>query len=113
MKLYEYQAKNLFSSAGIPIPKGECTDSLERAREIASNLGYPLVVKAQVLQGGRGKAGLIRNVDVGEDLDRVVQELFQSPHRVHRILLEQAIRFEKEYYLSFTMDPKEAKALLI
>ncbi|MFQ3621401.1 MAG: ATP-grasp domain-containing protein, partial [Spirochaetales bacterium] len=46
-------------------------------------------------------------------LDKVVQELFQSPHRVHRILLEQAIRFEKEYYLSFTMDPKEAKALLI
>jgi succinyl-CoA synthetase (ADP-forming) beta subunit (EC 6.2.1.5) len=57
MKLHEFQSKQLFARYGIPIPRGKVATSPEEARAIAKELGKPVVVKAQVLVGGRGKAG--------------------------------------------------------
>ena len=57
MKLHEFQAKRIFAQYGVPIPKGEVATSAAQAREIAQRLGGPVVVKSQVLVGGRGKAG--------------------------------------------------------
>ncbi len=60
MKLHEYQSKQLFARHGVPIPQGDVAASPEEARQIAARLGGRVVVKAQVLVGGRGKAGGIR-----------------------------------------------------
>jgi succinyl-CoA synthetase beta subunit len=63
MKLYEFEGKSLLRGMGIPIPDGSVAGNLKEAAIAADTLGYPVVVKGQVLQGGRGKAGAIRPSD--------------------------------------------------
>src|SRR6185503_10754271 len=67
MKLHEYQSKELFEKFGIPVPKGRVTKDPEEARKIAAELGGKSVVKAQVLMGGRGKAGGVKLFDNPDD----------------------------------------------
>ena len=68
MNLHEYQSKELFRAAGIPVPPGEVATTVEEAAQAAARFGYPVVVKAQVLIGGRGKAGGVKVVRGPEDL---------------------------------------------
>ena len=111
MKLFEYQAKAVFSRAGIPVPASEPAVSAAEAVAAAARVGYPCVLKSQVLQGGRGKAGLIKVVSDRTSAEKAAEELFSRG--VKRLLVEEAVDIAREIYLSVTVDPVEAKALII
>ncbi len=107
MDLYEYQGKELFRRAGIPVSAGRLAESPQEARAAAQELGGPVVVKAQVLTGGRGKAGGIKlagNPDEAEQKAKEILGLDIRGHVVRRLWIEQASDIAKEYYLSITFD---------
>src|SRR6201999_3539298 len=105
--LYEYQGKQYFARFGIPTSKGGVADTVEEAVEQAESAGYPVVVKAQVKVGGRGKAG---GVKLAADADEVrlhaanILGLDIKGHVVKRLWVEHASDISKEYYASFTLD---------
>jgi succinyl-CoA synthetase beta subunit len=105
--LYEYQGKQYFARFGIPISKGGVADTVEQAVAQAEASGYPVVVKAQVKVGGRGKAG---GVKLADDVDEVrlhagnILGLDIKGHVVKRLWVEHASDIAKEYYASFTLD---------
>ena len=107
MDLYEYQGKQYFARFGIPISPGGVADTVEEAVARAEEAGYPVVVKAQVKVGGRGKAG---GVKLAADADEVrlhagnILGLDIKGHVVHRLWVEHASDIAKEYYASFTLD---------
>lgn len=123
MKLHEHQAKEIFAKYGIPVPEGKVAFSLKEAREVAKELGeYPLVVKAQVHCGGRGKAGGVKVVKSEEELEQAVNDLlgkvlktFQCPDGkpVNRVLIERATNIDKEYYLAITLDRSKSKPVIM
>jgi succinyl-CoA synthetase beta subunit len=113
VKLFEYQAKEAFAAEGIAIPKGMlCTDA-EAAARAADELGYPCVVKSQVLRGGRGKAGLIRLVKGRDEAKEYAASLFAGPYDVRSLLVEEAVDIGREIYLAITVDPEAATALVL
>src|SRR6186713_2227929 len=103
MDLYEYQGKQLFARFGIPASEGRLATTPEEARAAAQELGGgQVVVKAQVLTGGRGKAGgiqLANGPDEAEEKARQVLGLDIRGHVVRRLWIEQASDIAKEYYL--------------
>jgi succinyl-CoA synthetase beta subunit len=112
--LYEYQGKELFARFGIPVSEGRLATSPEEARAAADDLGGPVVVKAQVLTGGRGKAGGIKLADDPADAEAKAREILGLDirgHIVRRLWIEKASDISKEYYLSVTFDRGEKKAL--
>ena len=107
MKLFEYEAKNIVKKYGIPVPNGEIADSPEKVKEIASRFGKEVVVKSQVLVGGRGLAGGIKIASNPDEAYNVAKQLLGSKIKgevVKLVLVEEKICFEKEYYLSLTID---------
>ncbi|XOF34943.1 MAG: ADP-forming succinate--CoA ligase subunit beta [Candidatus Electrothrix sp. YB6] len=123
MKLHEYQAKELFSRYGLPVPQGRPAETPEEAMEHVVRYGFPVVVKAQVHSGGRGKAGGVRIVEDMTEARRAVDELLgttlhtaQTGGRgiqVFALLLEQKINIDREFYLSILPDRSTASLLLI
>ncbi len=123
MKLHEHQAKEIFAKYGIPVPEGKAAFTLEQAKEIAEELGeFPLVVKAQVHCGGRGKAGGVKIVKNMDELEEAVASLlgktlktFQCPDGkpVTRVLIEKATDIDKEYYAAITLDRSKSKPVLM
>jgi succinyl-CoA synthetase beta subunit len=116
MDLYEYQGKELFRQFGIPVSEGRVADTPEAARSAAEELGGQVVVKAQVLTGGRGKAGGIKladGPDEAEEQARAILGLDINGHVVRKLWIEQASDIEREYYLSLTFDRGEKKALFM
>jgi succinyl-CoA synthetase beta subunit len=114
--LYEYQGKELFARFGIPVSEGKLATSGEDARAAAEELGPQVVVKAQVLTGGRGKAGGIRLADSPEDAERHASEILGMDIRgypVRKVWIEKASEIAKEYYLSITFDRGEKKPLFM
>ena len=107
MDLFEYQGKQYFARFAIPVSKGGVADTVEEAVAQATAAGYPVVVKAQVKVGGRGKAG---GVKLAADADEVrthagnILGLDIKGHVVKRLWIEHASDIEKEYYASFTLD---------
>jgi succinyl-CoA synthetase beta subunit len=123
MNLLEHQAKSLFASAGIPVPAGEAAASPEEAQRIARDVGFPVMVKAQIHAGGRGKAG---GILVAEDEDTVrdaVQTLLgrdlvtaqtgPSGQRVGAVLVERMTDVACEAYLSVAIDRARRRPVLI
>ena len=114
MDLFEHQGKELFSRYGLPVPTGDVAFTADEAVAAASRLGLPVVVKAQVHTGGRGKAG---GVKLAADLDAVrrhaadILGLDISGHTVRRLWIEQASDIAEEYYASFTLDRSARKHL--
>jgi succinyl-CoA synthetase beta subunit len=107
MDLYEYQGKQLFKQFGIPVSDGRYVTTPEEARAAAEELGGQVVVKAQVLTGGRGKAGgiqLANDPDEAEEKARQVLGLDIRGHVVEKLWIEKASDIAKEYYLSVTFD---------
>jgi succinyl-CoA synthetase beta subunit len=105
--LYEYQGKQLFARAGIPVSEGRLATSPEEARTAAEELGGPVVVKAQVLTGGRGKAGGVKLVDDPADAEAKARDILGldiNGHVVRKLWIERASHIAKEYYLSITFD---------
>ncbi len=107
MDLYEYQGKQLFARAGIPVSEGRLATSPEEARAAAEELGGPVVVKAQVLTGGRGKAGGVKLADDPADAEAKARDILGldiNGHVVRKLWIERASDIAKEYYLSITFD---------
>ena len=107
MDLYEYQAKHLFDSHGIPVTPGEVCTTPGAAHEAARKIGAAVVVKAQVKTGGRGKAGGVKfaaTPQEAQDRAEDVLGLDISGHVVRRVLVTQATDIAEEYYVSFLLD---------
>ncbi len=116
MDLYEYQGKELFARAGIPVSDGRVATSPEEARQAAEELGGQVVVKAQVLTGGRGKAGGIKLAETPEEAEARAAEILGLDirgHVVRKLWVEKASDIAKEYYLSVTFDRGEKKPLFM
>ncbi len=107
MDLYEYQGKGLFKRFGIPVSEGRLATTPGEARAAAEELGGPVVVKAQVLTGGRGKAGGVKLADDSADAEAKAKDILGLDirgHVVRKLWIEQASDIAKEYYLSLTFD---------
>jgi succinyl-CoA synthetase beta subunit len=105
--LYEYQGKQLFARFGIPVSEGRLATTPEEARDASAELGGQVVVKAQVLTGGRGKAGGIKLADDPDEAREHAHAILGMDirrHVVRRLWIEQASEIAKEYYLSLTFD---------
>ncbi len=114
--LYEYQGKELFRRVGIPVSDGRLAVSPEEARAAASSLGGPVVVKAQVLTGGRGKAGGVKLADDPADAEQKARDILGLDirgHIVRKLWIEKASDIAKEYYLSITFDRGAKKPLFM
>lgn len=107
MKLHEYQAKKIFEKYGIAVMPGEVAETPEQAKEIAAKLKMPVVIKAQVLVGGRGKAGgvkLANSVDEAYEKAQAILALTIKGIPVKKVLVTEAVDIGKEYYLSLILD---------
>jgi succinyl-CoA synthetase beta subunit len=114
--LHEYQGKELFRRYGIPVSEGRLATTPEEAGRAAQELGGPVVVKAQVLTGGRGKAGGVKLADGAADAEAKAREILGLDirgHIVRKLWVEQASEIAKEYYLSVTFDRGARKPLLM
>jgi succinyl-CoA synthetase beta subunit len=116
MDLLEYQGKELFKRFGIPVSDGRLAVTPAEARSAAEELGGPVVVKAQVLTGGRGKAGGVKLADDPDDAEQKAKDIIGldiNGHVVEKLWIESASDIAKEYYLSVTFDRGEKKPLFM
>lgn len=116
MDLYEYQGKELFRRYGIPVSEGLLATSPAEARAAADELGAPVVVKAQVLTGGRGKAGGIKLAGSADDAEARAADILGMDirgHTVTKVWIERASDIDREYYLSLTFDRSAKKPLFM
>ena len=107
MRLHEYQAKDTFGEAGIPVPESQLADSVEGVLDAVSTIGYPAAIKAQVHVGGRGKAGGIKIATSEEEARDAAESILGMDlkgYTVDRVLVEQGVDFVDEYYVGVTMD---------
>lgn len=122
MKLHEYQSKDLLSKFGVPVPKGDVADTGPQAGKIASELGGKVVVKAQVLMGGRGKAGGVKLFESAREAEAFAGELIgkklvsiQNPAGmvVERVLVAEIVDIAKEFYVAVLLDREAQKHLIM
>lgn len=122
MKLHEYQSKDLLAAHGVAVPGGSVTSDPEEARAIAQQLGGKCVVKAQVLMGGRGKAGGVKLFDNADDAAAFTKELigkklvsYQNPAGmiVEKVLVGELVDIAEEYYLSVLLDRAQRKLVVM
>jgi len=116
MDLYEYQGKQLFQRFGIPVSDGALATTPAEARRAAQKIGGQVVVKAQVLVGGRGKAGGIKLAAGPEDAEREASAILGMDikgHTVRRVWIESASQIAREYYFSITLDRGAKRPLLM
>ncbi len=107
MDLYEYQAKDLFAAHGVPVLPGDVATNPADAKAIAAKFGQPVVVKAQVKTGGRGKAGGVKLASTAEETEEkatAILGLDIKGHIVHHVLVTPASDIAEEYYFSFLLD---------
>jgi len=107
MDLLEYQGKQLFAKAGVPVPDGRYAETPEAARAAAEELGFPVVVKAQVQIGGRGKAGgikLANSADEAEEHARAILGMDIRGLTVHELWIERGSEIASEYYAAIVFD---------
>lgn len=114
MKVHEYQAKEIFSKFGIPVPPSRLATSIEGAKDAAVDLGLPAVVKAQIHAGGRGKSGGVKWVNSLEEVEIVAQKLLGKPLITHqtgtqgkivqKLLIEKPLKIKQEIYVGLTID---------
>jgi succinyl-CoA synthetase beta subunit len=113
--LFEYQGKQFFATFGIPVSPGDVATTVDEAVNVAETIGsYPVVVKAQVQVGGRGKAGGIKLADDADEVRTHASAILGMDikgHTVERIWIEQASDIAEEYYASFTLDRSAKKHL--
>jgi succinyl-CoA synthetase beta subunit len=105
--LYEFQAKELFAKHGVPVLAGEVATTPDEAQAIAGRIGGPVVVKAQVKTGGRGKAGGVKLAETPAEAAEKATAILGMDikgHTVHRVLVTEASDIAEEYYLSFLLD---------
>ncbi len=116
MKIHEYQAVDLFRKAGLPVRDGEVASDAHTALRLAEKMGYPVVLKAQVLVGGRGKAGGVKLVANAQDLPEVfnkIKALNIKGYDVDKILVAKAVDIKKEFYAAVTIDNIQGDVVII
>jgi succinyl-CoA synthetase beta subunit len=116
MRIHEYQSKMMFSRYGIPIPNGRVASTASEARQIAEELGVRVVVKAQVLVGGRGKAGGIRLAKTAKEAEELASAILGMDIKglpVRKVLVDEAISINKEIFLSITNDRDTCQPVMI
>ena len=118
LKLFEYEAKEVFKSYGIPVPRGVVVSKDDNIREVLSreNLEPPVVVKAQVLVGGRGKAGGVKIARTWSDLERIAENMFTSGVKGVKprlLLIEELVEHDTELYLSVVLDRASRRPLVL
>jgi succinyl-CoA synthetase beta subunit len=116
MKLHEYQSKQIFARYGIPIPKGRVAATADEAKTIAEELGSRVVIKSQVLVGGRGKAGGIRLARTPEEAREIATQILSMEIKglpVRKVLVDEAAGISKEIYLGITNDRAARKPVMM
>ncbi len=122
MKLHEYQSKELLARFGVPVPDGEVTNDYSEAKSIAEQLGGKVVVKAQVLMGGRGKAGGVKLFENASDAAAFTQDLIgkrlvsvQNPTGmvVDKVLIAKTVDIAQEYYVAVLLDRNLQKNIVM
>ncbi len=116
MKIHEYQAKEIFRKYNIPTSKEKVAFSLDEAKNVAQELQYPIVVKAQVLVGGRGKAGGVKIAKTPQELETHTKAILGMNIKgltVKKVLLAETIKIESEYYVGITIDREKQSPVLI
>jgi len=116
MKLYEYQVKEIFSKYGISIQKGKFVKTPQKAKQIAEAIGNSVVLKSQVLVGGRGKAGGVKIVDDLSDVERVADKILNTEIKGYKpigILVVEKTEIKQEFYLGIVFDRKMKKTVII
>ena len=124
MKIHEYQAKELFRQYSVPVPEGKVVFSVEEAKEAAKSLGgFPVVVKAQIHAGGRGKGGGVKLASSMEEVETVAGEILGMTLVTHqtgpegrivkKLLIEAGQKIEKELYLSLLVDRATASIVIM
>jgi succinyl-CoA synthetase beta subunit len=116
VKLHEYQSKRLFAAHGVPIPRGDVAATPEEARRIAEELGGTVVVKSQVLVGGRGKAGGIRLARTPDEAEVVAGEILGMEIKglpVRKVLLDEAADIQQEIYLGIVVDRANRRPVMM
>ncbi|MBU8912246.1 MAG: ADP-forming succinate--CoA ligase subunit beta [Desulfobacterales bacterium] len=124
MKIHEYQAKELFRKYNVPVPDGNVAFSVDEAKKTASNLGgFPVVVKAQIHAGGRGKGGGVKLASSMEEVETLASEILGMTLVTHqtgpegrlvkKLLVEAGQKIEKELYLSLLVDRATASIVIM
>jgi len=116
MKLHEYQSKQIFAKYGIPIPKGRVAATADEAKQIAKELGSRVVIKSQVLVGGRGKAGGIRLAKSPDEAAELAGQILAMEIKglpVRKVLVDEAANIESEIYLGITNDRAARKPVMM
>ncbi len=114
MKIHEYQGKQLLAKYGVTVPRGEVVESPDQVRAVVERLGLPVVIKAQIHAGGRGKGGgvkLARTVEEAEQVARQILGMTLVTHqtgpegrKVRRLLIEEGLKIKQEFYLGIVLD---------
>ena len=116
MKLQEFQAKRIFGQYGIPVPAGDVATTPAEARAIAERLGGPVVVKSQVLVGGRGKAGGIKLARTPDEAEQVAGRILGMDIKgltVKKVLVDPAADIQKEIYLGMVLDRARRRVVVM
>ncbi len=116
MKIHEYQAKEIFAAYGIPVPRERVAATPAEARSAAEGLGLPVVIKAQVLVGGRGKAGGVKKAKTLAEAETVAAGILNMTIKglkVQKVLVSEAVTVSAEYYLGITIDRASRAPVLL
>ncbi len=123
MNIHEYQAKELLKRFGVPVPRGKVASSAQEAAAIARELGGLCVVKAQIHAGGRGKAGGVKLVKSAEEAEKTAAQMLGKTlvthqtgpqgREVRRLLIEEGLPIEREFYLGMVLDRAVSKVTVI
>lgn len=116
MKLHEFQSKAIFSKYGIRIPNGVLCSSADEARQAAAHIGRKVVVKSQVLVGGRGKAGGIKLAATPDDAENAAAQIFAMQIKglpIHKVLVDEALNIASEIYLGIVIDRATRRPILM
>lgn len=116
MRLYEYEGLDVFESVGIPVPRRGVAESTEDALLIAGEIGYPVVLKAQVLVGGRGLAGGIKTAETPEELEEASGRLFNAEIKglpVRKLMVCEKADILRELYIGITVDGFSGKPVIV
>ena len=123
MKIHEYQAKELFKKFGIPVLEGKLATTLEEVKAAVNELGLPVVIKAQIQAGGRGKAGGVKLAKTLEEAEQMAENMLGKPLVTHqtggqgkivrKVLVEKAANIKKEFYVGMVIDRSQNMPVLM
>src|SRR3954452_2141265 len=116
MRFFEYEAREIVKRAGIPVTKYGFTTDASEAKEIAEDIGGPVVIKSQVLTGGRMKAGGVQFADTPDEAESHAADVLKleiNGHMPRGVLVDSRVEVAKEYYAGVTWDGTRKRPVLI